>query len=160
MRMPPRAWAVSLYVILLVVVVDLLFTGCASRHNVSDQRRFPDRARHAPLFLHLLSPRYYTDPPTPPKCIVSTRIFLGEDFAVSVVSPSGEPHEVLAGRLEQHGTDYFGRLTGRSHTTVNRFEGAMELDKPIESQGGFFSGGGIWRGRFVLSTNSDCSVFF
>ncbi len=125
-----------------------------------------------PLFVHLIAPRYYTDPPIPPKRIVTTRISLGEDFAVSF-DDSGSSHSysvgglspysysgdaVLAGRVERRGAIFFGHLLGRSHTSLNHFAGEMELEKAVESQGGGFSGG-IWSVRFVLSTNSDCSFF-
>jgi hypothetical protein len=134
--------AVASLVILVSLICNTLTSGCATRND--------------PLFVHLLTPRYYTDPPIPPKCIATTQIRVGEDFAVSVGESVMNP--VLAGRVEQRGNQFFARLSGRSHTTVNRFEGGIELEKPVESQGGGFSGS-IWTVRFVLSTNSDCSVF-
>jgi hypothetical protein len=125
-----------------------------------------------PLFVHLISPRYYTDPPIPPRRIASTRIHLGKSFAVSVGEPSSasiysvggaDPFSysgdaVLAGRVEQRGNGYWGHMLGRSHTTLNNFAGPLELEKPVASQGGGFSGG-IWSVQFVLSTNWDCRSF-
>ena len=139
-----------------------------------------DGAEHArsegheaiPLFIHLISPRYHTDPPIPPKRIASARISLGQDFAVSVGEPSppsgytvggADPFSysgdaVLAGRIERRGNVLWGHLLGRSHTTFNDFTGQMELEKPVVSQGGVFSSS-IWPVQFVLSTNWDCRSF-
>jgi hypothetical protein len=154
----------------LIVAVGFLFTGCAATRDAAQQRQFPgsratdnasrDQAfpQPVPIYLHLFSPRYYTDPPIPPALIVSARIRLGEEFAIPVGSATSRGDEVLAGRVDQRGTKFFARLFGRSHTTLNRFEGEMELEKPVESQGGGFSGA-IWTARFVLSTNADCAAF-
>ena len=161
------------------LLLCFLFTGCVTRQDERFERQVMDSAQRAqtslpsvPLFVHLIAPRYYTDPPIPPKRIVTTRISLGEDFAVSF-DDSGSSHSysvgglspysysgdaVLAGRVERRGAIFFGHLLGRSHTSLNHFAGEMELEKAVESQGGGFSGG-IWSVRFVLSTNSDCSFF-
>ena len=131
-----------------------------------------DEHENIPLFVHLISPLYYTDPPIPPKRIVSTRISLGLDFAVSVSEPSSasshsvggaDPFNysgdaVLAGRIDRRGNVFWGHLLGRSHTTLNNFAGQMELEKPVASQGGAFSSA-IWSVQFVLSTNWDCRSF-
>lgn len=156
----------------------LLIAGCAGRQQLSEPQQSGDAqqvqtgAEAVPLFVHLISPRYYTDPQIPPKRIVTTRISLGQDFSVSV-GDTGPSHSysvggpdpysysgdaVLAGRVERCGASFFAHLLGRSHSTVNHFVGQMELEKPAESQGGGFSGA-IWSVRFVLSTNADCSVF-
>ena len=95
--------------------------------------------------------------------IVLAAGFVDRIMAVVALEPLPQPARafraaVLAGRLERRGAKFFAHLLGRSHTTVNRFEGEMEGEKAVESQGGGFSGG-IWSVRFVLSTNSDCSLF-
>jgi len=180
MTIPTKAsGAISLLLILNSMILCLLIAGCASNqqqisasHAIDNAQQVKTSPQSAPLFVHLISPRYYTDPPIPPKRIVTTRISIGEDFAVSFGDSSsshsysvGGPNPysysgdaVLAGRLERRGAKFFAHLLGRSHTTVNRFEGEMEGETAVESQGGGFSGG-IWSVRFVLSTNSDCSLF-
>ena len=180
MRIPTQASGpVPSLVILYAVTVCSLLTGCAPRQHQRTENQVTLNAKEAqtspqfaPLFVHLISPRYYTDPPNPLKRIVTTRITLGEDFAVSL-GDSGFSHSysvggpnpysysgdaVLAGRVERRGTNFWGHLLGRSHSTMNHFAGEMLLEKVHESQGGSFSGG-IWSVRFVLSTNSDCSLF-
>jgi hypothetical protein len=167
------------------LVLETLVWGCATheRHppmpihattnspaaSVNAAEKHPDQ-EDLPLFVHLISPRYYTDPPTPPKLIASTRINLGKDFAVGHTGsgysfsvggadPFGYSGDaVLAGRVERRGDVYWGRLLGCSNGTVNNFAGQMKLEHPVDSQGAFFSGG-IWSVRFVLSTNSDCREF-
>jgi len=106
------------------------------------------------LFLHLIAPRYYTDPPIAPRRIVTTKICLSEDISVAV----GEQGETLSGRIERKGDKFSARLQGRSHSTLNFFEGDIELERPVSSRSGIFSGG-IWSVQFVLSTNSDCGPF-
>ena len=180
MTIPTKAsGAISSLLILNSVMLCLLITGCASHrqhisasHAIDNAQQAQTSPQSVPLFVHLISPRYYGDPPIPPKRIVTTRISIGKDFAVSfgdsrssysysvggpnLYSYSGDA--VLAGRVEQRGARFFAHLLGRSHTTVNRFEGEMEAEKAVEPQSGDFSGG-IWSVRFVLSTNSDCSLF-
>ncbi len=166
--------AIFSLLILKSVILCLLIAGCASHaiDKARRARRAQTSPQSAPLFVHLISPRYYGDPPIPPKRIVTTRISIGKDFAVSFCDSRssygysvGGPNPysysgdaVLAGRVEQRGARFFAHLLGRSHTTVNRFEGEMEAEKAVEPQSGDFSGG-IWSVRFVLSTNSDCSLF-
>ena len=165
MTIPTKAsGAISSLLILNSVMLCLLITGCASHqqhisasHAIENAQQAQTSPQCVPLYVHLISPRYYTDPPIPPKRIVTTRISIGEDFAVSFGDASsshsysvGGPNPysysgdaVLAGRVERRGAKFFARLLGRSHTTVNRFEGEMEGEKAVESQGGGFSGG-IW----------------
>src|SRR6266571_4182580 len=170
MTIPTKAsGAISSLLILNSVILCLLITGCASHqqqisasHAIDNAQQAQTSPQSVPLFVHLISPRYYTDPPIPPKRIVTTRISLGEDFAVSLGDP-GSSHSysvggqnpysysgdaVLSGRIERRGAAYRGHLLGLSHTTLNHFAGEMQLGKPVESQGATFSGG-IWSVRFV-----------
>jgi hypothetical protein len=180
MRRPSQiSGAVGSLFILISVIVCLLIIGCATHQLQRSENQGTHNAQQAhtspqsvPLFVHLISPRYYTDPPIPPKRIVTTRVRLGKDFAVALGDP-GSSHSysvggqnpfsysgdaVLFGRIERRGTAYWGHLLGLSHTTLNNFAGEMELGKPVESQGAAFSGA-IWSVRFVISTNADCSPF-
>jgi len=152
----------------LVVAVCLLASACASRDTLSHQAATAPPRVHAPqsdqhrpeptLYLHLFTPRYYTDPAIPPRRVVTARVRPSQEISIAVGHPAYSGDEVLSGRIEQRGDKFFAHLKGRSHTTANLFDGEMELEKPVEPQGGLGSGG-IWSVRFVLSTNSDCSPF-
>jgi hypothetical protein len=180
MRIRTRAsGALSSLLILSAAIIFFLITGCATHMRQSSDGRAIDNARreqtsapNVPLFVHLMTPRYYTDPRIPPKRIATTRISIEEDFAVSF-GDSGPSHSysvggldpynysgdaVLAGRIEQRGAKLFAHLLGVSRSTVNTFAGELEIEKPVASQGALFSGA-IWSVRFVLSTNFDCSLF-
>ncbi len=180
MRIPVRVFvSPSSLLILSAAIIFFLITGCASHIRQSSKRRASDDAPRpqtsapsVPLFVHLMAPRYYTDPPIPPKRIATTRISIGEDFAVSFGDP-GLSHSysvggldpysysgdaVLAGRIEQRGAKLFAHLLGVSHSTVNTFAGEVEIEKPVASTSAIFSSM-IWSVRFVLSTNFDCSLF-
>lgn len=56
-------------------------TSRAQKGTIPQQDRF---------FLHLLAPRAYTDPPVPPHRIVTARVYLQQDFAVSA-GDTGNP---------------------------------------------------------------------
>lgn len=180
MRVPSQAIeSVRSLPAILLALGSLLITGCATGDHQPSDRQPSQHAQRAtispqaaPLFVHLLAPRYYTDPPIPPKRIVTTRISLGEDFAVSV-GDSGFSHShslggpdsysyagdaVLAGRVELRGTKFFAHLVGLSHSTVNYYEGELELEALVHATRGSISGG-IWSVYFALSTNSDHSAF-
>jgi len=165
--------------ILRFAIGCLLITGCVTPQRQRSERQAGDDAQRpqssaqaVPLFVHLIAPRYYTEQPIPPKRIVTTRISIGEDFAVSFDEASfahsysvggPDPYSysgdaVLAGRVEKRGAKFLAHLIGLSHSTVNVFAGELELEKPVESQGGGFSGG-IYRVWFVLSTNAQASAF-
>src|SRR5947199_7853178 len=141
MTIPTKAsGAISSLLILNSVMLCLLITGCASHqqhisasHAIENAQQAQTSPQCVPLYVHLISPRYYTDPPIPPKRIVSTRISLGQDFAVSVGElSSASSHSVggadpfsysgdavLAGRIDRRGNVFWGHLLGRSHTTLN-----------------------------------------
>jgi hypothetical protein len=107
-----------------------------------------------PLYMHLLAPRYYTDPPTPARRIVTTRIYLSQEFGVIL---DGDPNTTLSGRVDKDGGKFVAhQLQGVSNGTMNMFDGEMEFEKPIHSTRGMFSGG-IFSAIFVLSTNADCT---
>ena len=82
-------------------------------------------------------------------------------------SPEARPLEslwqsgdaTLAGRIEQLNGKFVAHLQGQDRTTLNYFNGWIELEKPVYEQGGYYHGGsvsGVW---FALSTNADCSRF-
>jgi hypothetical protein len=167
----------SVLIFFFSVIIFFLITGCATQMHQRSERQATDNARRAQtsapsvlLFVHLIAPRYYTDPSTPPKRVATTRISIGEDFAVSFgdsnlysYSVGGpEPYSysgdaVLAGRIEQRGARLFANLLGVSGS-LNVFAGEIEIEKPVWSQGVSIGGIGLQL-RFVLSTNSDCNPF-
>jgi hypothetical protein len=147
-------------------------------------------AHDQPLFLHLLAPQIYADPPIPAHRIVTAKVYPFEDFSVSAGddenpfakpwdgavtnplwstngSPKARPLEpiwnsgdaTLAGRIEQVNGSFLAHLQGRDRTTVNWFNGKIELEKPFFEQGSYFHDGRIWPVWFVLSTNFECSGF-
>lgn len=149
-------------------IAVMLLTSCEARRGTTQPEHDPADAVSAvhamephsqnnPLFVHLIAPRYYTDPAIPPRRIVTTRITLSEEFFVAL-GDSGIGGEILSGRIECRDGRFFVRLAGVSHSTKNVYEGEMELDKPVSSQGGIFSGT-VWTARFVLSTNVNASPF-
>lgn len=106
-----------------------------------------------PLYLHLIAPRYYTDPPTPARRIVSTRIWLSKEFAVTV---EDAPEATLAGKIDRvDGKSVPKELWGTFRSSKNWCDRSLELDEPARPTRVMFSSI-VWSTVFVLSTNSDC----
>jgi hypothetical protein len=110
------------------------------------------------IYLHLLAPRYYTDPPMPARRIVTATVRLAANGKDSVGHPVFDGDKVLAGRVERRGGRLFAHLKGQSLSTFNYFDGEMEMEKLAEPT--FYAcTGTIFLAYFVLSTNSDCGLF-
>jgi hypothetical protein len=72
--------------------------------------------REKPLFLHLLAPRAYTDPPMPAHRILTARVYPFQDFSISVG---------MAGLFGEYGSHYrriptVAHSSGRSRTAVSK----------------------------------------
>jgi hypothetical protein len=65
---------------------------------------------------------------------------------------------VLAGRVELRLGKYFARIQGRNQTTLNYFDGEIELEKPVEEDGAYYQTS-LWGVWFALSESPDCSAF-
>ena len=78
------------------VVVTLAALICTTLGSQSQQRAPQGQggvgAQDKPLFLHLVAPRAYTEPPSPAHRIVTGRIHPCQDFAIFV----GEPQDIFA----------------------------------------------------------------
>ena len=66
---------------------------------------------------------------------------------------------VLAGRIERTNGRFSTILQGRDRTTLNYFNGEIELEKPVCELGGYYRGGTVRTVWFALSRNPDCSHF-
>jgi len=177
----------------IVMLMSVVLAGCTNprgpRQAHSANTTAGAAAQNKTLFLHLLEPPTYTDPPIPAHRIVTARIYPSQNFSISIgdaddpftnrwdgaltvaqftngvaVARPLEPiwnsgDAVLAGRIDRVNGKFLAQLQGRSHTTVNYFHGEIELDKPVDEQGCLFAGGAIWGVWFVLSESHDCGNF-
>jgi hypothetical protein len=149
---------------ILLAIAIVILTACntpqPSSRRASVTPSIRDGIRPNPLFVHLLASG--GTPGTAAHRIASTRVYLSQDFSVSVGTPdnpftnhwdgavttpqigtngvakirplgsiwnSGDA--VLAGRVEWRLGKFFARMQGRNQTTLNYFDGVIELEKPV-----------------------------
>ncbi len=145
------------------LAIALLLSGCASRDVQLHESMSPhgvrapesaDRGPELTLYLHVFSPRYYTEPPKPPERMLTTKVCVNADIFVAI----GAQGETFSGTIEADGEKFYARLQTKSSMTLNWFEGEMALDRFEVSQGAL-SSGGFASVFFVLSRSSDYSAF-
>ena len=92
-----------------------------------------------PLYLHVFSPRYYTDPPKPPERILTMQVRSNAALFVAV----GTRDETVSGKIEstENEEHFHARIWTKSATSLKCFDGEMALDRFEVSSGGLFSGG-------------------
>ena len=131
----------------LATVALVIATSCAGNHRLYSSNH--------QLFVHMFIPTLYLPERTqPPKLLATTSVKVSEPFDVTHDQGAGS----LRGRIERHGGRFHAKLEGNCEGTWNFFEGELELEKPVGSTGGIFSGY-IVSGFFVLTTNADCGPF-
>lgn len=117
----------------LLIVGFLLVSVYAADHLGSEPRK-TDTAQNSNswdlrLYLHLLAPRYYTDPPTPAQRIVSTRIWLSKEFAVML---GDEPEPTLAGRIDRVDGKFVAKeLWGKFRSSKNWCRRELNWTHPL-----------------------------
>jgi hypothetical protein len=146
-------------------------------------------AQEKALFLHLLAPRAYTDPPVPAHRILTTRVYLFRDFSISVdnsENPFAKPWDGAitspvwskngspeARPLESLWNSGDATLAGRVEEADGKFMAHLQglnrttlnyFSGPIELERpvyeqGAYYHGIVWGVWFALSTNADCSGF-
>jgi hypothetical protein len=90
----------------------------------------------------------------PPRCILTTRVYLAQDFDVRVDVDGGE----LSGRIEARAGKYFAKVSGIFAGSTEFCNEELLLEKPFVPSGQtVFSYGVIT--YLVLSTNSDSTPF-